>query len=595
MEIKRLSNICSKSLDLRYINETIAYTAYEYAGLVHYLDEKALEIFQRELRVYEGIYTEGVYDIVLKDAKERAEKEKSKKYLNILDFSDIKKRKEERMNYTVMLNVYSLKEQNPDDMKRFLVNDKSDYKKNQSVSINISENGLKIKTKKEVVFNLEDIIFVEFDKKKILYNEDIFHIPYQVKKIENEKNFAYYSLEKVNVEQFRDRNFENSLKIFIKQNKEKYKIELSNTEMSARLKTYEQAYLQNIKTLPLYFNNKNLEYVFLSNNDNKLINYFENELGENILSNILATLNVTNENKEKIYFMCFKIEKNDKVYFFAKKIDLEQEVMLKMFSLYGSKKNTFKIFKLNLVNIEKEEYLSKLSLPEEEMKTINYSNYLITNNAERKLKSINKLGLLTDLTDSEYKLKLSNIKTEDRDFNKLRKYQVPTKAIKRFEIVEDESYEKRQDDRFIIKEEVYFKYQEKKYTGKTNNISINGLQLIVDQHILIIEGEVILLNFKGLENNGLIEVKYRVVKKVGQLVSLKLVQEDNYKIVQDYFRSYIKRQINTIKPIGFKSNLIGLSKGLRNIYLNNHLETPCLFHLKLPISKERGFLSYLIF
>lgn len=588
MEIKKLSNICSKSIDLRYINENMVYTAYEYEGLVHYLDEKALEIFQRELRVYEGIYTEGVYNIVLKEATERLEKEKNKKYLNILDFSDVKQRKEERMNYTVVLNIYSLNEQSPEDMKRFLVNEKSNYKKNQSVSINISENGLKVKTKNEVIYNIDDIVFVEFDEKKILYNKDTFYIAYQVKKIEKEKNFAYYSFEKINIEQFKDKDFENSLKIFIKQNKEKYKIELSNTEMSARLKTYEQAYLQNIKTLPLYFNNKNLKYAFISNNDNKLINYFENENQENILGNIIEELNINNENKEKIYFMCFKIEKNERTYFFAKKIDLKEEELLKMFSLYGSKKNTFKIFKLNLVNIEQKEYLSKISLPEEEMKTINYSNYLITQNAEQKLKNINKIGLLTDLTDSEYKLRLSNIKTEDRDFNKLKKYQIQIKKINNFEIIEDESYEKRQDDRFIIKEEVYFKYQEKKYTGKTNNISINGLQLIVDKHILIVEGEIILLNFKGLENNGLIDVKYRVVKKTGQLISLKLIQEDNYKIVQEYFRNYINKQINSIKPIGFKSNFIGLSKGLRNIYLNNHLETPCLFH----INKENDIKKY---
>lgn len=588
MEIKKLSNICSKSIDLRYINENMVYTAYEYEGLVHYLDEKALEIFQRELRVYEGIYTEGVYNIVLKEATERLEKEKNKKYLNILDFSDVKQRKEERMNYTVVLNIYSLNEQSPEDMKRFLVNEKSNYKKNQSVSINISENGLKVKTKNEVIYNIDDIVFVEFDEKKILYNKDTFYIAYQVKKIEKEKNFAYYSFEKINIEQFKDKDFENSLKIFIKQNKEKYKIELSNTEMSARLKTYEQAYLQNIKTLPLYFNNKGLKYAFISNNDNKLINYFENENQENILGNIIEELNINNENKEKIYFMCFKIEKNERTYFFAKKIDLKEEELLKMFSLYGSKKNTFKIFKLNLVNIEQKEYLSKISLPEEEMKTINYSNYLITQNAEQKLKNINKIGLLTDLTDSEYKLRLSNIKTEDRDFNKLKKYQIQIKKINNFEIIEDESYEKRQDDRFIIKEEVYFKYQEKKYTGKTNNISINGLQLIVDKHILIVEGEIILLNFKGLENNGLIDVKYRVVKKTGQLISLKLIQEDNYKIVQEYFRNYINKQINSIKPIGFKSNFIGLSKGLRNIYLNNHLETPCLFH----INKENDIKKY---
>lgn len=582
MEIKKLSNICSKSLDLRYINEDITYTSYEYGDLVHYLDEKALEIFKRELRIYNGVYTEGVYNVVLKESTERLEEEKNKKYLNILDFSDVKQRKEERMNYTVMLDIYSLKNQSQEEIESFFINKKDVYKKSQGVSINISENGLKIKTKKDVDYNVEDIIFVEFDKKKILYNENIFYIAYKIKKIEKEKekDFIYYSLKKLDEAPFMNKDFDNDLKIFIKENKEKYKIELSNIEMSARLKTYEQAYLQNIKTLPLYFKDEDLKYAFVSNGDNKLINYFENENEENILSNILESFDLSIENKKKIYFMCFKIKKNEKIYFFTKKIDLKkEEEMIKMFSLYGSKKNTFKIFKLNLINIEKKEYLSKISLPEKEMEKINYSNYLITQNAEKKLKDINKIGLLTDISDSSYKLKLSNIKIEDRNFNKLRKFQIQFKNIKNFEIIEDESYEKRKDDRFIIKEDIYFRYKEKKRTGKTNNISINGLQLIVDEYISINEGEVILLNFKNLENQGLISVKYRVVKKTGQLLSLKLLQEDNYQIVQDYFRKYIKTQINSIKPIGFKSNLIGLSKGLRNIYLNNHLETPCLFHV----------------
>ena len=591
MEIKRLSNMCSKTLDLRYVNETAAYTPFEHEGMLHYLDEKSLEIFKRELRIYENVYTEGVHDIVLREAKERAEIEKDKKYLNVLDFSDVKTRKEERMNYTVMLNLYPLKDQTTKELLNFINGNKENYTKFPCVSINISESGIQIKTKSEVNYNEDDVIFIEFDKKKLLYNDNTYHVPYQVKGKQVEKGFIYYSLGRVTSDKIRNNDFENSLKVFIKENKEKYKIELSNIVNSARLKTYEQAYMQNMRSLPLYFNGKNLEYAFLSNKENNLINYFENEEYENVLSNILNTLDVNKEirrDKTKIYFMTFKIEKHDKVHFFAKKLDLKQEKMLKLFSIYGSKRNNFKIFKLDIIDIKKEEYISKTALPKESMKNVNYSNHLITRGAEEKLKNINRLGLLTDLTREEYKLRLSNIQSEDKDFNKLKKFQVSTKIIKQFEIVEDESFELRRDDRFIIKEDVNFKYQEKKYTGKTNNVSINGLQLIVDRYLVAPEGDVLMLNFNNLESQGLISVKYRIVKRTGQVVSLKLLPEDNYKIVQDYFRNYISQRINAIKPIGLKSNYIGLAKGLRNIYINNHLETPCLF----TITKDNNIRKY---
>lgn len=62
MELKRLANVCTRCIDLRgLVNGECQ--LFEYNGQSHFLDEIAIEVFERYVELYNG-YTFGVYEEV---------------------------------------------------------------------------------------------------------------------------------------------------------------------------------------------------------------------------------------------------------------------------------------------------------------------------------------------------------------------------------------------------------------------------------------------------------------------------------------------------------------------------------------------------
>jgi hypothetical protein len=580
MEVKRLANISSKTIDLRYVVTDSTSVSFKFDGKTHFLDEKGLELFKSELKIYDGIYTEGVFDRVMKDAKERLKLQKVKQELRTINFTERNPRQEERMNFTVKLNLFVISDQSPVGFKKFI--DNPSGKSLTVVSLNISENGLKIKAKKEVKLEEDEVIFVEFQPEQLGGNEKSYHVPYQVIKIYNDRGTQNIAMKRVSA--ISNYDFERTLRNFIESRKDKYKIELTNIIDSAKAKSYEQAYVENIQSLPLYFSNSKLEYAYSAGKNDKITRYFENEFGKNVLVNVLEDLDVNVPNDEtkrtSLYFMMFKLEKKGKIFFFAKSLASQNVELLKLFSMYGARRKTFRIFKLDILKIKEEQYFNKSTLPEEVLKHVNFSNHFLTNEAKNKLSQLTSVGLLTDITDSDYKLNLSQMNSIETNVNELTKYKIDVDSVKEIKIIDDESKEIRKEDRFEFEELVTFKYKRLNFRAKTENISVNGMRIVLERYSPILEGEKLIITFRNLNNEELVNIPYRVVGAFDMTLSLKLLKDETEKCPDDYFENYIRNNINNLKPVGIKTNVIGLSKGLRNIYIHNHLETPCFFKIK---------------
>jgi hypothetical protein len=133
------------------------------------------------------------------------------------------------------------------------------------------------------------------------------------------------------------------------------------------------------------------------------------------------------------------------------------------------------------------------------------------------------------------------------------------------------------EDRFEIEELVTFKYKRLNFRGKTKNISVNGMRIELERYSPILIGEKLIITFRNINNNNLINIPYRVVGAYEMTLSLKLLKDETELTPDEYFEHYIRKNINNLKAVGIKNKIIGLSKGLRNIYIHNHLESPCFF------------------
>ena len=586
MEIKRLANVISKSIDLRYVLTDSASIEFKFDNKVHFLDQRAIDLFKFELKIYENIFTVGVFERVLFDAKDRLKESRYKEEVNTINFTKRNQRDEERMNFNVKLNMYLLEDQSPIGLKSFIKSPSG--KKTSTVSLNISEQGLKIKTRKDINIDLQEIVFIEFKKEQLEYNDESYYIPYQVVKITNDKASQDLALQRItDVPNFK---FNRDLSKLINDKKGQYKVELTNIVEVAKAKSYEQSYMESLQTLPLYYDEHSLKYAFSAGKNDVLSRYFEDETGKNVLINVLDSLDIPmpegDITKVSINFMIFKIEKNNKVHFFAKSLASPNIDLLKLFSVYGARRKTFRIFKLDLNLIEEKEYILKNTLPKEVLKHVNFSNHFLTKESENKLSKIKTIGLLTNITDEDYKIDITKINLSDTSVKELTKYQVNLNQVKEFEIIEDESKEIRKEDRFEMKEIITFKHKRLNYMANIQNISVNGMRIELQRYSPIHVGEKLIISFKDKNDKELKNIPYRVVHGFDNTLSLKLLKDEAENSPEEYFENHIRNNIENLTVVGFKNKIIGLSKGLRNIYIQNHLETPCFFKVHKGTIKE---------
>lgn len=481
--------------------------------------------------------------------------DKLKKIDNI-NFTELNQRNEDRVDFNSVLYMYI---------------------KNKKIKINtldISLNGIKIEID-SMKLNKLDIFYIEFNinskKELIPYT----YINHKVNKKNTEMSLKIK-------ENFKNEVFFYELDKIINLKKKNKEIEVNNIVESTKIKHYEQTYIESLQSLPMYFTNNKLKYVYSAGKNDKISGYFQNEKGENILSNIVEYLKEElfeinlSQHRKFISFMAFKIEKNNKIHFFIKLINDKNIDVLKLFAMYGLRKSTFRIFKIDTSDIKEKEYILNNTLPKNTLKNINLSNYYLTKEAEKELSEINKIGLLSDITDVDYKINIKNVKISDINLKNILKYKLEVKNINEFSIIEDESNEVRKEDRFEANDLIKIKIKNKEYSAKLKNMSVNGLMIELLEDSSIVESDKISIFYNNINIKN---VLYRVVKKNKNILSLKLLKEEDSNNIESCLKKYINDNINNLTPVGLKNKILGLSKGLRNIYIKNHLETPLFFKI----------------
>ena len=593
MEVKRLAKPCMRTIDLRgHVDGKCK--KYVHEGRSHYMDDLAVDKFEEQIRVF-GRYTYGVYEAVQNTennfrlmrekelAQERAHKENptAKKRSAVLEqfkvptvnLLDYRQRNTERMNFAVAVEVFN----NTGQAMRGL-------------SVDISLEGLQIKLAKDAFFKTGETLFIFF---RGLENEFAMDkkngIAYKLVKIITKNDVNYLALQ-------RDKDcpspaFDKFLESFIHGNKRRYKANMSNTIEAITSKTCEQYFSPRSPTLPVYIDviNKTLvpRFAMVNEVNRETVQYWQDE-EENCRLNFLLTqerlmrlLNKSDEVRE-IFVFSFTHLHSDKVYFYSASFEelLQKDTLLKVFLGFGSKKASWRVFKITLTDMAPEQAHIPLSIPDSVGSKVKKLNTPPSARLMSKLKNLRYLAHVTDVTSVTGQETYNEFTFNRENLSHLRVFGHPrNRAPSNIHLVRFKYEEQRIESRYQLRTQIEarFNNEDAVHKGVSEDISVHGLGLRVElnkEYKGSLEGriEVAFPRLQEIANAFDVmhlqyEIIYHNVEK--NILHLKTMPGEEGKSARAFFEELIKKNKANLKVDNDEEEVPGIGQALRCINARN--------------------------
>jgi hypothetical protein len=591
MELIRLARPCSRLIDLRdLVNGKCNF--YEHQGKLHFLDELAIETFERQVRIF-GEYTIGVYEAVTNtennfrvmymNEQKAAKKNKSNPVMAkpkienfqapLIKFGNFAQRGEERMNFAVNIEIFS-----------------ETNKSIQATTIDVSVNGLKVKVSKEYMFKPEEHLNIQFrglEKEYVIDKRK--GVAYIITSVERTRDGQKLNLKRQFDIPFP--SFDQFFKRFIHGNKRRYKVNLDNTITAIQNKTYEQYYIPNFASIPVFIEQVENQYIpkyALANDCNREeIQYWANESQDLKIGYLLTQERIKQgialpKGQQEMFIFVFNHIKDTKVYFYsATHAELDAKPDLKNLYLgYGSRKAGWRIYKLQFTQVDPEQSYRPLSLANTINDKVKKQNQKPSPRLMSRLKNINYIALLTNITDDistehyqKFKIKREHL-AQLKVFGHPRNKPPPLVRVYRFKY-----FNQRRETRFLLRTEVHFSNNGVVIEGHTEDISTQGLKIELASVFNETEENQVKLSFPQLQSvtstYELSELPYTVVNvsKDQYVVHLQNFSTEENNTARRFFEALIKSNRTKLRAYRDEEEVAGIGEALRNIYAHNVINT----------------------
>jgi hypothetical protein len=609
MELKRLAQPCARLIDLRG-NVDGETNTFEHKGQVHYLDELAKKIFIEQVEKF-GRYTVGVYEAVLhadnnfkimdKIQQEKrltekdktlvakpVEKEKQKNPANrvisehggeIVHFAQYGIRNEERMNFSINVEL------------QFGI---GNVLKANTSDLSISGAKVKIPSAKDVALGQKISLFLTGLEDEVSLNLTD-GIQYEIVGIESAgPNYNYIRMKRSFAEEVG--SFDEFLSDFINSNKRRYKVNLENTLDAIIIKGFEQYYLPRATSLPVFMREvqgRLLPTMALATENNReTLGYFSDENKSLILQQILnesridAILNSGNLIQESLLF-CFTHAKKGKLYFYtATSEELNADPELKnAFIGFGSKKASWKVFKLQVSIANEEDGYLPLSIPDSAGEEVKLLNQPPSEKIQAMLSGLKYVVTMTPLTGDNSAQQYQQTHEFSQDLvPKLTQFGHP--KLKRYISIIVESIEYvnlRSEERYLYKSGIRIEDSDTSIYGETRDFSEHGLQVVLDEADDHKKGDIVLLSMPDFQRVTkafkLEKLPYEVmtISRNKLIMNLRTFEPNGEHVASKFFKKLISQNKAKLTPAKMESKFHGLSKCLRNIAAKSIHNFPMYF------------------
>lgn len=594
LELKRQARTCKIAIDMRKIDGSEC-QPFENEKIIHYLSASAQDVFERQIRAF-GQYTVGVYEAVM-DEVERFQKnslvaatkstednpfgetdyyveeddDSPDKYLvPAFQFSNSAHRSEERMNFAVRVELQA----GPKIIK--------------ANTIDMSVSGVKVKAVTDHAFVVGEQMAVFFRGLEVEFSLDRKNgIRYQVVKTEKIDHEHHIALKR----DIRspDVQFDEFLRRFIQGNKRRYKVNIDNTLHAIRSKSFEQYYVPYFCSIPVFVESigNKLQCRFVLTNDNNKDNvfYWVDDTNQLLISQALTPkrLKAIYESPLKeAYLYSFNHYESGQVFFYsATHSELRQKKALQdVFFAFGSKKASWRVFKIQMTNIQPEQCYRPLSLPDSVGESVKEQN---SPPAPRLMSALNKLShvvLITNITDSMSNQAYQRRQLVDKHLPALKNFaHDKNETIEPVALYRFKYQNLRAESRYQLRSKVVVTFNERELEGVTEDVSPSGLSLELKQTFEGVPFSIVDVAFPELQRMTkqipLKELPYEVrnISKDKSIINLKIHQESEQipHPGQIFFTELLKNNKNKLKSDTEHEGIPGMGEALRNIYCSNVL------------------------
>lgn len=578
-EITRLQAPCNTVIDMRAVAPN-ACQPYGFGQLIHLLTPLGIERFESENHRY-GRYSVGVFEALQQLQYEmtagKADATQTHSFVSpTLQFFNYPQRSSERMHFSINVLLYTAVET-----------------KYHLKTVDLSIMGLQVKVNKNVDVKLGDNVIIVFDglanEYSTIANTTIEYDVVRVVEHSDELRIFLHRAQAHNEPQVTE-----FIANFIRGNKYRYKINLENTINAVENKVCEQYFTPRFPSLPVYISHQVdkahpqsevLQPKFaMSNSGNaNILSYWQDEQHQQRIGNLVSQSRIEeliskNSDQREIFVYAFNHVKNNKVYFYsASQSELEAQPGTKNILLsYGAHKASWRVFKLQLSHMSPTQAYTPLSIPNEGHKDAKTENMPPSARLMKHLIDLRYIVLVSDLTDSfamRYyqqipldKSKIALLHQFAHAHNKL----PPQLTIRRYKYQDI-----RKETRYHLRTNVELTAAGHSYSGVTEDISMSGLRIELDEPLPELTDTNVSLAFARLQTMtkrfDLTNLTYEIVNihTNRHIIHLRYTGSQIAQQENPFFMELIKRNKEKLKADLLPEETPGLSHALRCIYAKN--------------------------
>ena len=469
MELNRISALCTRIIDLRDKTELACEEVF-IGSQRHFLDAPSKEALEEALPIYRNQYTLGVYEKVIKAHQKRKQLKQegspNEPSLNASPFmvpgvvlGSYFNRSEERMNYSIKIAV-----------------SQSGSAEVLGATLDLSVGGARIKLPLKHNFQPERPLRVKLlELNEEFYFEDLQQgVDYAIVDIQNKDDSAIFRLKRIGSSEELDKVITQLISSY----KFRYKVDVNDVIVNATGLGYERHYLPLLPHLPVYISIKegkpHITHALLGRGNQPLLHFFQNEDDINQLPGMLTNNRIVHLLKspditEHQLMFCFTHIANEKVHFYSATLfELLQSEHLGLFLGFGSKKSSWRVYKLVSQKVDHKLNYKTSTLPGDDAQ---YSAL-----TEQQLASFSHIIQVCDITNSSINTQYQAWFT-NQDVNQLKTFAQRKINVNSIKKISMPFTERRHESRFAFKTLVNIKQGNKIASGITHDISSRGLQV----------------------------------------------------------------------------------------------------------------------
>tara|TARA_B100000749_G_C18440530_1_gene471976 strand:- start:1261 stop:2853 length:1593 start_codon:yes stop_codon:yes gene_type:complete len=288
------------------------------------------------------------------------------------------------------------------------------------------------------------------------------------------------------------------------------------------------------------------------------------------------------EEVREIFVFSFTHLQNDKVYFYSASYEelKQKDVLTRVFLGFGSKKASWRVFKITLTDMDPEQAHIPLSIPDSVGNKVKKLNTPPSARLMSKLKNLRFLAHVTDVTSVTGQETYNEFKFNRENLSHLRNFGHPrNRAPSNVQVVRFKYEEQRIESRYQLRTQIEarFNNEDVVHKGISEDISVHGLGLRIElskEYKGNLEGKVevafprlqeIASSFDVMHLQY--EIIYHNVDK--NILHLKTMPGDEGKGARNFFEELIKKNKGNLKVDIDEEEVPGMGQALRCINARN--------------------------